>query len=189
MKEKRTIIQTVAGIHIPPRKKPVFDKQPLTIRLAITGLVPSKKNNYTADRNYKKLSSLLKPGTVLTPALIKEIMDVKPYVRRSKRYQKWEEETKAKLAEQAGAWLKSFENQGLRYPIKKCSISYYHFWADNTARDNSNKHEGFDDMLVSLGIIKSDAFQCLFKGNQEAGNYHGEVLDHITVINITAYDY
>lgn len=184
----QNIIQTIFGVRIPPRKK-VQHKNCLTLRFVITGTIPSKKNNYTAERNWQKLNKLLVPGAILTPDLISQIKDVKPYVRKADRYKDWEEEVTPLLVDQASYWHMVYAKYGLSYPITRCSLSYYHYWADNRGRDNSNKHEGFDDLFVSCGLISSDAHQCLYKSDQEAHNYHGEINDHITVITLVAYDW
>lgn len=184
----KNIIQTIFGVPIPPRKKFKPDRC-LTLRFVLTGTIPSKKNNYVPDRNTKKLKKLLKPGAILTPDLIKAILDVKPYIRRADRFKNWEEMAGPVITEQAAKWKESYSAHGLQYPITKCSISYYHYWAENKARDNSNKKESIDDLLVSRGIIASDAHQCMRKGDEEADVYHGEITNHITVITLVAYDW
>lgn len=189
-KDKK-IIQSIAGIPIPPRKVLTAPpgKQPLVLRFALKGSVPSKKNNYTAERNIKKLLSILKVGEVITPEMVQRVIDVKPYVRNSERYKKWAEKTRPILAEQAAKWLKSYEKHGLKFPIKLCKISYYIYWKDRIIRDNSNKHEGFDDLFVELGIIAGDGYDCLRKGEQEADCYRDELTYHLTTVFIVAYDW
>ena len=194
-KEKRPLILGIrngAGERqqLPPRKKIKYEKS-LVIRLVITGAIPSKKNCQVADRNNQALMSLLNScrHRVLTQSDIDQIMAIKPFIRNSKRYQDWEEKIRPDLVAQCARWQSVYSKYGLIYPITKASISIYHYWADPKARDNSNKAESIHDTLVNAGIISDDSGACLFKNAAESAVYKGEILEHQTMIVITAYEW
>lgn len=187
------MIQSVHGVPLPPRKQYSHSKC-VTIRFVITGTIPSKKNRMLATMNWNKifkaLVTLFVSGGGLTVKKVMAILsDNKPFVRQSEKYKEWEKVVKPILAQQAAKNLLAYRSHGLEYPIRKASISVYHYWKDNLTRDNSNKCEGIHDMLVSLNIIRDDTWQCLFRTKSEANIYPGQLLDHITVVELTAYEW
>lgn len=190
MNRKRAIIQTVNGVHLPPRKK-FSPEKTLVLRFVFPGTLPSKKNNYVPDKNWKKMQSILEKnlGKPVTPDLIKQIQDVKPFIRKAERFKEWEEEMKPVILEQAAKWQASYNHYGLTYPITKCSISIYHYWKDKQPRDNSNKAESVHDLFVDLNLISSDSHACLRKNSGEADVYRGEIRDHITMVTLCAYEW
>jgi hypothetical protein len=56
-------------------------------------------------------------------------------------------------------------------------------------RDLTNKFDSISDLLVSAGIIENDSWQVLGKIHSEGNNYHGEILQTITRVDITQYYY
>lgn len=191
----KQIIQSIldgAGVrhYLPPRRKRVFEKN-LIIRLVIPGTIPSKKNCQIADGQKNKVEGILRRsmGQPVTQQLIDDILAVKPYIRNSERYKKWEEKAKPDLLAQCARWHVSYAKQGLSYPITKATISIYHYWADPKERDNSNKAESIHDTLVAAGILSSDSSRCLYKNTAEADMYKGEILKHTTVVVLTAHEW
>lgn len=192
------INQSVGGVKLPPRKvyKPA---NTLVLRFSIVGTIPSQKNRQVADKNTKKLNGIFSrfiqehTGKTVTPGMIrglqKEVLAVKPYIRHSKGFAEWEEATRHKIVEQAAKWKQSYEKHGLIYPITKCSINVYHYWKDRIVRDNSNKVETINDMLVRAGIIESDGAHCRRSGGDEAEVYKDEIWEHYTMITLCAYEW
>jgi hypothetical protein len=190
---KRPILQGIrngAGemIKLPPRRK-FKPKKCLILRFVIADTVPSKKNRAVPDSNKSKIKGILSRRHLVTKEVIDEVLKVKPFIRNSAEFKKWEDATRADLILQAARWHKTYEKHNLSYPITRCSIAIYHYWAENKRRDNSNKQESIHDILVSTGIISDDTHQCLRRTESEADVYHGEILDHITTITISAYDW
>lgn len=193
MGKKRRIIQTIADgagnrYHIPPRKIRKF-KHNLVMRFVIPGTIPSKKNCQIPSISKKRIQKLLKLGQPVTAEILKQVLDVKPYIRNSDRYKDWEEPVRADLVAQANRWKNTYAQKGLTFPILKATISIYHYWKDNAARDNSNKAESIHDSLVACGILSSDSHQCLYKNAAEADVYLGEITDHLTIFTITAHQW
>lgn len=196
-KEKRPIIQSIytgsgKRIYLPPRKKKIIERQPLILRLVIDGPVPSKKNLQIATINWRRIIFLVKHFISTTQTFkefIVELRKVRPFIRYSPRFVEWEEKTLLDLQQQAVRWWASYQERKLIFPITKASISIYHYWADNRRRDNSNKMESINDVLVSAGILTDDTWQTLSPIVADADLYHGEINDHITMITITAYDW
>ncbi len=182
------MIQSIGGVQFPPRKK-LDAKKWLHFRFAITGTIPSKKNRQIASINWNKINGILNKHKLITHGVIKKVNAVKPYIRRSGAYEKWEIEFRENIVKQAAEWSKAYEKHGVVFPLKKATISIYHYWADNKIRDNSNKMESINDALVACGIITSDAARNLPRITAEAGVYSGEILDHITLITISAFDW
>lgn len=194
---KRSIIQTMLTgsgkkIHLPPRKKIEYTKQPLILRFVISGVVPSKKNLKIATINRKKIMYLVRE-MIAQKWSFSEFFDqfklVKPFIRYSEKFNAWEEEVRKDILLQAERWCGSYQRHNLTFPITKASIAIYHYWKDDYRRDNSNKMETINDIFVKALIISDDSWRHLPKIQAEADIYEGEILEHITVVTITAYDY
>lgn len=195
MATKRAIIQSIidgAGKkwNLPPRKKRIY-KNNLIMRFIIPGILPSKKNCQIPSINRNRQKKILQNnlGKPVTQDIIEQILAIKPYIRSSERYKKWEEPVCQDLVLQAARWHKTYENKALSFPITKATITIYHYWKDDAARDNSNKAESIHDTLVKIGVIADDRWQVLYKHTAEADNYSGEILEHLTVFTITAHEW
>lgn len=192
------MIRTRFGVVIPPWRK-VKRQKPVTIEFVLTGLIPSKKNRQRASFNYswaigqvRKYFKNRNPHETLTVQEVSKfvvglIKNIKPFIFKTKEVSDWEEASKIIITEQAATWIKSFANRGLIFPISEAQISIKHYWADEYIRDNSNRAESIHDLLVDANIIVDDNYKCLFKNESEAQCYKEEIVDHITVIHLTAY--
>lgn len=195
--KKRYVIPTMttgAGkkIYLPQRKKRTFKKQPLVLRFVIPGVVPSKKNLKIATINLKKIMHLVRQMVAEKWSFVrfyKELLAVKPFIRYSKKFTEWEEATRKDILIQAERWCRSYERHDLLFPITKSSIAIYHYWKDDYRRDNSNKMETINDIFVKANLIADDSWRHLPKIEAEADLYDGEIVEHITVVTLTAYDW
>lgn len=177
-------ITSLHGIILPPKKKQVVDRY-ITLRLVITGIIPSKKNLIYASSN---LPLLL--GSLYAFKAVKECVDwlrkhLKPFVKNSARYEEWVQKIRPVVLRQAKAEEAKYAKWGIELPLDNVSIRVYHYWKDNSRRDNSNKYDTIVDLLVSCCILKDDTWQVVGKNESEAECYAGEILDHITTIDIT----
>lgn len=177
-------ITSIHGILLPPKKKQIVSRY-ITVRFVITGTVPSKKNMIWADSN---LNVILKK--LYSFKVVKECVDwlrtnLKLFIRNSKKYTDWVETTKPVLLEQARIEAKKYQKYGLMYPLDNVSVKVYHYWQDNMERDNSNKYDSIIDLFVSCGILSNDAWQIVGKNESESECYSGQILQHITTIDVT----
>jgi hypothetical protein len=180
------------GVFIPPRKKRSWRKHPVTLEFVLTGAVPSKKNRQRAAIMTSWFFNQVKkwvagrssiPSTDLLNQQKELLKQLKPFIRPSGGFPAWADHTKAKLIEQAAIWRITYPD--LIFPITRCSIKIYHYWKDDRVRDNSNKADTLHDIFKEAGIISDDRWQVLHETHSEADLYEGEILDHITTINIT----
>jgi hypothetical protein len=190
-------IKTIFGVTIPPRKKK-RGREPgckvVTMDFVITGAIPSKKNRILPAFDFLKVLKIitdLGSHKITVAQAIDRLKTCKPYLRHSKKFREWEEQAKQLLITQAGIWAGRLRAKGydVQFPISDASISIYHYWKDNAERDNSNKAETIHDLLISAGIITKDSWQCLTPTLADAECYQGEILDHITEINLTAFNW
>lgn len=196
--------RNIARTPIPKRKKPdVPAGEPITLKFVINGWIPSKKNNQVPAINRKwAINKIMTHATELSSEkshavryklmisfFKKLIKEIKPYIRYPDSLIKWQESTAELLVQQASHWSKHHSDKKLIFPVTKASISIYHYWADDRNRDNSNKMETINDLLVSTGILADDNYKCLFKITSEAGMYKDEIIESITEIYITAYQW
>jgi len=172
------------GVLLPPKKKPIAF-QCVTLRFVLTGIVPSKKNRTRAGSNLFALigrARKKRTGANAT-AFIKENM--KLFIRSAPEHIEWAKVSKPIVLQQAAAWSEKYHKHGIMFPLNAVSMKIYHYWADNAKRDNSNKADTIADLLVDAGILSDDSWQVLNPCNSESGNYHGQILDHITTIDLT----
>lgn len=177
-------ITSLHGILLPPKRKQVVSKY-ITIRLIITGTIPSKKNQLYASTNLPLLRGSLYRFTVVKDCVDWLQSHLKAFLKNSKRWEDWVEKTKPVLLRQAKAEEKKYRKWGIKLPLDNVSIRVYHYWKDRTARDNSNKFDSIADLLVLCGIIIDDSWVVVGKNESESECYEGEILDHITTIDIT----
>ncbi len=171
-------VQKLFGTYIPPKKIPKAKKY-LTMRFCITGLIPSKKNDYYAENNYRQIMN--KAFTQGNPKQwLKE--NVKSWIRGSKKYLEWLVEVDAEMKMQMEFWAKKYD---LIFPLQFVSIKTYYFFADSTARDLISKDESVYDMLVTKCVIEDDNYGVLYKTTSDGGCYKGEINKHITTIDVT----
>ncbi len=171
-------VQRLFGVYIPPKKVPSAKKY-LTLRFCLTGLIPSKKNDYYAENNYRQIMNLAfkQPDP---KQWLKE--NVRSWIRGSKKYLQWLEDIDAQIMEQAEFWRLKYD---LMYPLDYVSIKTYYFFADRTARDLISKDESVYDMLTSKGIIQDDNYGVLYKTSSDGGCYKDEIPEHICTIDVT----
>jgi hypothetical protein len=171
-------VQKHFGIYIPP-KKILSVKKHLTLRFCITGVIPSKKNDFYSENNYRMIMN----KAFDSPNPKQYLFDnLKSWVRGSKRYLEWIDEVSPTINEQREFWAKKY---GLEYPLQCVSIKTYYFFADEMARDYINKDEAIYDMLVKKAIIADDNYGVLYKTTSDGGCYKGDIRDHITTIDVT----
>jgi hypothetical protein len=171
-------VQKLFGTYIPPKKVPAAKKY-LTLRFCLNGLIPSKKNDYYSENNYRQIMNLA--FTKENPKLwLKE--NLRSWIRGSKRYLEWLETIDAEMKLQMDFWSKKYD---LVFPLQFVSIKTYYFFADSTARDLISKDESVYDMLVSKSVIQDDNYGVLHKTSSDGGCYKGEINDHICTVDVT----
>lgn len=175
-------------INVPPRKKRAAG-QTLRLTFVLTGTVPSKKNMQVPAINKKQIAKIIRSYDKITDNLVNEVLSVKSKILNSQTFQDWEEWAGAEIHLQSLQWVKKYKKYNFTYPIKKASISIYHYWADNNIRDNSNKMESINDLLVKQNIICDDTWATLSPVLADADCYKGEIRDHVTEITVTAYSW
>lgn len=167
----------VFGTYLPP-KKVYKAKRYLTLRFKITGVVPSKKNDYFAVNNYRLISK----NAFKSKDPDKYLRDnIKSWIRGSKKYLEWLEVIDAEINQQRDFWRNKYD---LIYPLKFVSVKTYYYFSDKMARDLVNKNESIFDMLVSKKIIGDDSYSTLYKYSSD-GNCYPELNDHVTTIDVT----
>jgi hypothetical protein len=175
-------VQSLFGIYIPPKKVFKADKY-LTLRFAIRGIIPSKKNDFHSENNVRpviKSAVKLHGHSPQAMQYIKE--NTKSWIRGSKRYLDWVEQITPDVRGQMDFWRGKY---GLVFPLDFVSIKTYYFFADEMARDLHNKDEAVYDMLVKLGVIADDNYGVLYKTSSDGACYKGEIYEHITTVDVT----
>lgn len=177
-------ITSVHGVLLPPKKKQIVGRY-ITVRFVITGTIPSKKNMIWAATNLFKLLKKLYSFTVVKECIDWLRLNLKAFIRNSEKYKKWVEEQTPVILHQAQIEGERYAKHDLMFPLDNTTINVYHYWADDMARDNSNKYDSIIDLLVSCGILTDDRWQVVGENKSSSECYHGQILQHITTIDIT----
>ena len=177
-------ITSLHGILLPPKKKMIVKKY-ITVSFVIVGTIPSKKNMIWAATNLFKLLRKLYSFQV-----VKECVDwlrenLQAFIRNSKKYTDWVEVQTPVILKQAATEAGKYSTHGLIFPLTNTTVKVYHYWADNMVRDNSNKYDSIIDLLVECKIITDDSWQVVEENKSASQCYKGQILDHITRIDIT----
>lgn len=171
-------VQRLFGVWIPLKKIP-NPKKYLTLRFCITGTIPSKKNDFYAENNYRLIANKAFASTNPRQYLYDH---VKSWIRGSERYLEWCESITDKINEQAHFWSKKYD---LVYPLDNVSVKTTYYFHDNTTLDLSNKNESIYDMLVKKGIIVDDNYKVMYKTSSEGYCCKGEINENICIVDIT----
>lgn len=175
-------VQRLFGIYIPIKKVPK-PKKYLTLRFCITGIIPSKKNDFYSENNVRFVIPRARKLFGYTDAAFKYIYEnTKSWLRGSERYVKWCEEIGPTIHEQARFWADKWD---LTYPLEDVSIKCTYYFADNTTLDIQNKSESVYDMLVKKGIISDDNYGVMYKQSAEGYNCKGEIVENVCVVDVT----
>mgnify|MGYP002074188211 CR=1 FL=1 len=172
------------NVLLPPKKKKSYSKY-ITLQFVIKGTIPSKKNMIWADSNINLLLSQVRGYKSATSVIDWIKKNLRVYIRNSKKYTDWVVNTKDEITRQAQVECNRYSKHNIMYPLNNVSVKVYHYWADNIERDNSNKYDSIIDLFVSCGILTNDCWQVVKRNESEAENYKGEILNHITLVDIT----
>lgn len=171
-------VQRLFGVYIPLKKIP-RPKKYVTLRFCITGVIPSKKNDFYSENNYRMIAG----KAFASPNPQQYLKDnIKSWIRGSERYLKWCEDIAPVIHEQSEFWQQKY---GITYPLGDVSIKCTYYFADNTQLDLINKDESIFDMLVKKGIIVDDNYGVLHKTASEGYNCKDEIPHNICVVDVT----
>ena len=171
-------VQRLFGVWIPLKKIPT-PKKYLTLRFCITGIIPSKKNDFYSENNYRMIA-----GKAFASANPRQYLkdNIKSWIRGSERYVKWCEDIAPVVHEQSNFWK---EKYNITFPLPNVSIKCTYYFADNTQLDLINKDESVFDMLVKKGIILDDNYGVLHKTSSEGYCCKGDIVENICIVDIT----
>lgn len=171
-------VQRLFGIYIPPKPIPT-PKKYLTMRFCITGVIPSKKNDFYSENNYRMIA-----GKAFSSTNPRQYLkdNIKSWIRGSERYLKWCEEIAPTMNTQAEFWMKKYD---ITFPLANVTIKTTYYFSDNTKLDLINKDESIYDMLVKKGIILDDDYGTMHKTSSEGYNCKGEIRENICIVDIT----
>lgn len=175
-------VQRLFGIYIPPKPVPT-PKKYLTMRFCITGIIPSKKNDYYSENNYRMIA-----GKAFSSPNPRQYLkdNIKSWIRGSERYLRWCDDIHDKVMEQSEFWRLKWETPEFKlFPMSDVTIKTTYYFADNTKLDLVNKDESIYDMFVKKGLLLDDDYGTMHKISSEGYNCKGEIRENICVVDIT----
>jgi Holliday junction resolvase RusA-like endonuclease len=185
-------ITSIAGIWIRPRKKKTGRDRSVTLRFALEGPVPSKKNNQVPIMDFREADRIA--GELFQKKGTLSAEDYKTIKRRMKarivpnsRHQKWHLRASESIIAQRDKQQAQIALKGLIFPLSNCSVSIYHYKMDRKRRDLGNRLMSIEDLLVDCHVIIDDSDEVLAPILLDGDKYIDEITKHCTVIHLTAY--
>jgi hypothetical protein len=181
---------TYFGISFPPWRKKKIGAGALTIRFAVKGRVPSKKNHQQAVAVRKDAYQFIKDifrqkGSISQEECMQAIKKVHAKMRSNQEYNDFLAAQKPYIEAQRNVWLKRLQDKGLTFPIPRAAMNVRFYFAQQYRQDSVNKQQSIQDLLKDCLIITDDDYTCLNPITCEADCFYGEISANLTFVSLT----
>jgi len=182
-------VQTWFGIHIPPFKEEKYGAKSTTIRFALTGNIPSKKNNQQAvtirkhARGWANEQAKFRQPT--WGDVHRAISMCTSKMRGNAKYNEFLKKHKPIIHSQMKWWAERLSSKGLIFPISKSTVTVKLHFKSRYVQDTLNKQQTIQDLLVDAGVIVDDEYKCLNPIIGKSACYYEEIVNDIAFISLT----
>lgn len=181
---------TYFGVAFPPWRQKKLGAGAITIRFAVKGFVPSKKNHQMAVSVRKEAYAYLdevfaRNGAVTVQEARKAIKMVRAKMRGNEEYRQFLAYQKPLIEKQREEWLKRLQPKGLIFPISSAALNIRFYFAQQYRQDSVNKQQSIQDLLKDCHIIADDDYTCLNPITADADCFHQEITENLTFISLT----
>ena len=182
--------QTYFGVSVPPWKEKKLGAGSVTIRLILTGKIPSKKNNQMAIAVRKPARDWLKAefarkGHITLADGIKAVNMVRAKVRGNQHYKDFVEKMKPIIHAQMLEWSNRLQKKGLIFPLSSATMSLRLYFKDRYVQDTVNKQQTIQDLLQECGVICNDDYDTINPIHSAAACYYEELIHNIAFISLS----
>jgi hypothetical protein len=160
-----------------------------TLTFILEGRIISKKNNQMAVVSKKIakdwLSKQQKSGKKLTYADVETALKMtQAKFIGNALYSDCRAEFLPKLEAQKKVWEERLGEKGLKFPLKKASMTLRFYFKDKYLTDTVNKQQTVQDLLVEAGIIANDDYKTINPIHAESGLYKDKIRENIVVVRL-----
>ena len=178
------------GVTLPPTKEELIGSGAATITFVLQGRVISKKNNQMAIVRKKEarayIDSCRKRGEKPTYKMIDDALNVaKAQFIGNKLYTECKKTFLPVLAQQKAIWEQRLAEKGLKFPLKRASLTLRFYFKDRYITDTVNKQQTVQDLLVEAGIIANDDYKTINPITAESGCYKDWITKDIALIRFS----
>lgn len=182
--------QTYFGVAFPPWREPKLGAGAVTIRFAIKGTVPSKKNNQQAiavRRDAVKFINELfvRKKSMTRKEALQALGKVRAKMRGNDQYRAFLEKQRPAIEAQRQYWLERLQAKGLTFPIPVATMNVRFYFAQRYRQDSVNKQQSIQDLLKDCCIISDDDYTNLNPITAAGDCYKDEIRDNLTFVSLT----
>lgn len=181
---------TYFGVPVPVFRIEKLGSGAFTIRFVLKGRIVSKKNHQQAVARRKEAKEFLyetfkNKGQISLPDALAAVDMVQPKMIGNIEYNAFLKQFRPVIQEQMRVWEQRLGGKGLKFPLKKASLSLKLYFADRYVTDTVNKQQSIQDLLVDCGVIANDDYATvnpIFAGSM---NCHKKLRENICFISLS----
>jgi hypothetical protein len=185
-------LMTFFGITLPHWEQENYGGGTATITFVLKGRLISKKNNQMAIVSHKEaekwLNNRLQTAKKLTYADIKTGLRMcKSVFIGNKLYSECKKKFVPVLEAQKKVWEERLADKGVKFPLKKATLTTRFYFKDGYRTDTINKQETVQDLLVEAGVIADDDYKTLNPIHAESGLYKNKITENIALVRLSCH--
>lgn len=152
---------TYFGVPVPVFRIEKIGAGAFTIRFVLKGRIASKKNNMQAVVRRKEAKDFLHgvqrdKGLITLADALRAVDMVQPKMVGNIDYRRFLDRFRPVIKEQMAVWESRLGAKGVKFPLRKVSLSMRLYFADQYITDTLNKQQSVHDLLVDCGVIVDD---------------------------------
>lgn len=181
---------TFFGVTLPHWEQENYGGGTATITFVLKGRLISKKNNQMTIVSKKAaqnwFDNRLKSGKKLTYADIKTGLSLtKSVFIGNKLYSECKKKFVPVLEAQKKVWEERLADKGVKFPLKKATLTTRFYFKDGYRTDTINKQETVQDLLVEAGVIADDDYKTINPIHAESGLYKNKITENIALVRLS----
>lgn len=174
------------GVNLPHNNKEILGGGTATITFVLKGRIISKKNNQMAIVSHKAALNWLKDKKNPSFADYKTALKMcKAVFIGNKLYSECKKQFLPELEAQKKVWEDRLGEKGVKFPLKKASMTVRFYFKDRYLTDTVNKQQTVQDLLVEAGIIANDDYKTLNPIHAESGCYKDKIRENIALVRLS----
>lgn len=152
---------TYFGVPVPVFRIEKLGAGAFTVRFVLKGRIVSKKNHQQAVARRKEAKQYLydiskQRGQISLQEALRAVDMVQAKMIGNIEYNAFLKQFKPVIEEQKRVWIERLGKKGLKFPLRKASMSLKLFFADRYVTDTVNKQQSIQDLLVDCGVLIND---------------------------------
>lgn len=181
---------TIFGVCLPVWRAEKQGAGAATITFVLHGKLISKKNNQMAvvvKKDARKwVDNQIKSGQKPTWKAVESVLSIarSAFVGNA-QYEACKKTFIPEIGAQMKVWEQRLGAKGLKFPLKKASLSLKFYFKKKHITDTVNKQQTIQDLLVDAGVIANDDYKTLNPIVAESGYYPKGIREDVYVARLS----